>query len=69
MGRLYEGLLEAIRLLISFDPDLLTIVLLSLRVSNTTIIISTLIGVPLGALLGLKSEKSTRQFVEGRMVY
>jgi tungstate transport system permease protein len=62
VSRLYEGLLEAIRLIISFDPDLLTIVLLSLRVSITAIIISTLIGVPLGALLGLKSEKRTRFF-------
>jgi len=62
LSRLYEGLLEAIRLIISFDPDLLTIVLLSLRVSITAIIISTIIGVPLGALLGLKSEKKTRFF-------
>lgn len=62
MTRLYEGLLEAIRLILSFDPDLLTIVLLSLRVSLTAIIIATLIGVPLGALLGLKSEKKTRFF-------
>jgi tungstate transport system permease protein len=62
VSRLYEGLLEAFRLIISFDPDLLTIVLLSLRVSITAIIISTLIGVPLGALLGLKSEKRTRFF-------
>jgi ABC-type tungstate transport system substrate-binding protein len=68
LSRLYEGLPEAIRLIISFDPDLLTIVLLSLRVSITAIIISTLVGVPLGALLGPKSEKKTRQFVEGRMV-
>ncbi len=60
MTRLYQGLLEAIRLIISFDPDLLTIVLLSLQVSITAIIIATLIGVPLGALLGMKSEKKIR---------
>ena len=62
LSRLYEGFLEAIRLIISFDPDLLTIVFLSLRVSISAIIISTIIGVPLGALLGLKSEKKTRFF-------
>ncbi len=67
MSRLYEGLLEAIRLVISFDPDLLTIVLLSLRVSITAIFISALIGVPLGALLGLKSEKKTRFF--NKLIY
>jgi len=60
LTRLYQGLLEAIRLIISFDPDLLTIVLLSLQVSITAIIIATLIGVPLGALLGMKSEKKIR---------
>lgn len=62
MSRLYQGLLEAIRLIISVDPDLITIVFLSLRVSIIAIAISTLIGVPLGALLGLKSEKKTRFF-------
>ncbi len=62
MSRLYEGLIEAFSLIISFDPDLVAIVLLSLRVSLTAIIISALVGVPLGALLGLKSEKNTRFF-------
>ncbi len=62
MSRLYEGLMEAFRLILSFDPDLLTIVLLSLRISITAIIISTIFGVPLGALLGLKEEKKTRLF-------
>jgi tungstate transport system permease protein len=62
LSRLYQGLLEAIRLIISVDPDLITIVFLSLRVSIIAIAISTLIGVPLGALLGLKSEKKTRFF-------
>jgi tungstate transport system permease protein len=62
LSRLYEGLLEAFRLIISFDPDLLQIVLLSLRVSLIAIIISALIGVPVGTLLGLKAEKKTRLF-------
>jgi len=60
LSRLYEGLLEAFRLIISFNPDLLQIVLLSLRVSLTAIIISALIGVPFGTLLGLNEEKKTR---------
>lgn len=62
MSRLFEGLIEAFRLIIAFDPALLQIVFLSLRVSITAIIIATLIGVPLGAFLGLKSEKKTRFF-------
>jgi len=60
LSRLLEGIIEAFRLILAFDPTLIEIVLLSLRVSITAIIISTIIGVPLGALLGLKSEKKTR---------
>ncbi len=62
MSLLLEGILEALRLITSFDPDLLQIVFLSLRVSVIAIVIATLIGVPLGAFLGLKSEKKTRLF-------
>ncbi|MFO7952273.1 MAG: ABC transporter permease [Bacillota bacterium] len=60
MSRLFEGILEAFHLIFSLDPDLLQIVFLSLRVSILAIIIATLLGVPLGALLGLKPEKKTR---------
>ncbi|MDW7740230.1 MAG: ABC transporter permease [Bacillota bacterium] len=60
MSRLFEGIIEAFRLIIAFDPELLQIVLLSLRVSGTAIIISSLISIPLGAILGLKPEKKTR---------
>ncbi len=60
MLRLYEGIIEAFRLILAFDPALLEIVLLSLRVSVIAIFISTLLGVPLGTLLGLKPEKRTR---------
>jgi len=60
LSQLVEGILEAFRLIISLDEDLLHIVFLSLRISGLSIIIGTLLGVPLGALLGLKSEKNTR---------
>jgi tungstate transport system permease protein len=60
LSRLYEGLIEAFRLIIAFDPELLQIVFLSLRVSVMAIILATLLGVPLGTLLGLKPEKKTR---------
>lgn len=36
-----------------FDPDLLPVVLLSLRVAGTALLLATLLGVPLGAWLGL----------------
>ncbi len=60
MSQLVEGILEAFRLIISLDKELLHIVFLSLRISGLSIIIGTLLGVPLGALLGLKSENNTR---------
>lgn len=60
MSRLIEGIFEAFRLIVSFDPSLIEIVFLSLRVSVTAIIFSTIIGIPMGALLGLKTEKKTR---------
>jgi len=57
-----EGLRQALDLITGADADLLEIVLLSLRVSATAIIISALIGVPLGAWLGL------RRFIGRRLV-
>jgi len=59
---LLDGIIEAFSLIIALDPDLIQIVLLSLQVSLTAIIISTLLAIPLGTLLGLKPEKKTRLF-------
>ena len=50
------------RLIFSGDPDLVEIILLSLRVSGTALLFSTLIGIPLGVLLGLS------RFVARRLV-
>jgi tungstate transport system permease protein len=60
LTRIFEGITEAFRLILSLDPELLRIVLLSLQVSGLAIIIASLISIPLGALLGLKPEKKTR---------
>ncbi len=60
MSSLFEGIIEAFRLIIALDPDLLQIVFLSLRISGAAMIIGTFLGVPLGAFLGLKPEKKTR---------
>lgn len=50
------------RLILSSDPDLYEIILLSLRVSGTALLFSTVIGIPLGVLLGLS------RFVARRLV-
>jgi tungstate transport system permease protein len=43
----------AVRLILSADPELLAIVLLSLRVSLTAVAVAALIGMPLGAALAV----------------
>ena len=53
MDELWHGLREAIRLLITGDRDVWSVVLLSLRVSLSATLVSLLLGVPLGALLAL----------------
>src|SRR5512141_1170289 len=53
MDDLTSGLVQAVQLIFSFDPALYEIILLSLRVSGIALVISTVIGVPLGAALGL----------------
>jgi tungstate transport system permease protein len=48
-----RGLAEAIRLIATLDPALFEIIILSLRVSGTALLFSTVIGIPLGAIMGL----------------
>jgi tungstate transport system permease protein len=49
-----EGLQTAFRLIFSFDREVFRIVLFSLRVSSIAIIFASLVGIPLGFLLGVK---------------
>jgi tungstate transport system permease protein len=53
MELLLEGLKKAIEMILSGDPEIFEITLLTLRVSITAVVISTLIGLPAGMLLGL----------------
>lgn len=62
MSHITEGIIEAFRMITALDPALLQIVFLSLQISVTAIIIATLLGVPLGTLLGMKPERKTRFF-------
>lgn len=49
-----ETLKEAAKMLVSFDPELYGIILLSLRVTMTALLFASLTGIPLGVMLGLK---------------
>ena len=53
METIWQGLLQAVELIIHGNPDLFAIIWLSLRVSGIALLFSTLIGIPLGALMGL----------------
>jgi tungstate transport system permease protein len=54
MNSITEGFLKAFSLIYNLDQELLGIILLSLKVSGTALIISSIIGVPAGAVIGLK---------------
>ena len=51
MEIIWDGLSRAFWLIVHRDPEVVTIVLLTLRVSGTAVLISMCIGVPLGTLL------------------
>jgi len=53
MDLLGEGFLEAFRLLLALDPEVLGITLLSLEVSGTATLISVLLGISLGTAVAL----------------
>ena len=53
MSDLQAAFTTALALVIHFDRNLAEIVLLSLRVSLTAVLLASLIGLPLGAILGL----------------
>ncbi len=55
MELLLEGLSKGVSLLLQGDPEVLHIVLLTLRVSGTATLLSLVVGVSLGALVGLSS--------------
>lgn len=53
MDEIARGLVQAIRLIFTADPALGEIVFLSLRVTGLALVISSIIGIPFGAALGL----------------
>ena len=62
-----QGIIEAIRLIFAADPEIFEIVGLSLYVSFTSVIISTVVGIPLGILIGTYDFKGKGIIV--RLIY
>jgi tungstate transport system permease protein len=63
LQELAEALENALRLLVSLDPDLLEIVWLSLRVSLSAVVIASVLGFGLGAWLALSQFPGSRALV------
>jgi len=57
---LWEGLREAIHLIVTGDPELVEITLRSLQVSFYAILMASTIGVPLGAVIGMREFKGKK---------
>lgn len=62
MGEIFQGFLQAIRLILGGDPALLEVVSLTLKVTGVALTLSALVGVPLGSFMGL------RRFLGRRLV-
>jgi len=54
MDSIIDGFIKAFSLIFNLDRELLGIILLSIQVSGTALIISTIIGVPAGTIIGLR---------------
>ncbi|MHA2330328.1 MAG: ABC transporter permease, partial [Candidatus Hodarchaeales archaeon] len=59
---LVEAIFQALELIITLDPEVMQITILSLRVSLTAVLIATIIGLPAGMILG------SRNFLGKRML-
>lgn len=64
MDLIFEGIWKAFYLLVTFDPEVMQITLLSLQVSGTATFISLLVGISIGTMVAL-TEFPGRRFVIG----
>jgi tungstate transport system permease protein len=60
MHLIAEGLKRALELLISLDPEVVSVVAVSLKVSVTATALATMIGVPIGFIIGVREFKGKR---------
>jgi tungstate transport system permease protein len=56
MNTLWDALQEALRLMLDLDSGLVEIIALTLRVTGAALLLAVLIGLPIGAFLGLRSK-------------
>ena len=63
MAIIWDGLVRAFELIFTFDPEVMAIAGLSLRIAFTSILIASVIGLPLGALIHFKSFPGKRLLI------
>ncbi|MFA5867221.1 MAG: ABC transporter permease [Actinomycetota bacterium] len=63
MQLIWQGFLEAFGLLFSFNKDIVEIVSMTLKVTGTAALIAMVIGLPVGAFMGLTRFKGRQFFV------
>lgn len=63
MSAILEGLVKALWLLISFNPEVYSIILLTLRVSGIAIAIGAFLGIPIGATIALRDFAGKRLLI------
>lgn len=59
----FDYLHEAVGLITSIDPEVVSITFLSLLVSGTAVLLSSIVGIPLGAFLGLRGFKGKQPLI------
>lgn len=67
MDYILQGFSEALKLLISFDPEIIKIILLSLIVSTSATMLAAFVFIPIGVYLGIKKFKGKR--MASRIIY
>src|SRR3990170_1499788 len=63
MNLLIDGFKSAFFLILHLNPELWDIILLSLMVSGTALVAATILGLPLGAVIGLKRFRGKSIFI------
>ncbi|NLY56101.1 MAG: ABC transporter permease [Firmicutes bacterium] len=54
MGYFWDSLVQAVKLLIAFDPEVIEVLLLSLKIAGVSTLLASIIGAPLGFILATK---------------
>ncbi len=63
MDLIWEGLIQALQLLLTLDPEVMQIILLSLKLSGIATAISLAIGLPVGTFLALARFRTRRIWI------